>query len=165
MRFLFVIKLYSGAVILKAMSMLATSVRIPTVEEVRSLSLLDLATASALADVLRDRLREYIQIDPCCVYDPFGDKEDVSYSVVLDRQNPNRVVAIIANIKNPLPQLPWSNVLQERLARVSLSKEEAAMIKHELMPKETANFYPYRRGGRIAGYIAFAFEICGLRET
>jgi hypothetical protein len=31
-----------------------------------------------------------------------------------------------------------------------------------MMPKDTNNFYPYRRAGRIAGYIMFAFQICGL---
>ena len=143
--------------------MLATSIRIPTIEELKGLSLSDLAIASAQAEVLRDRMREFVQIDPYCTYDPFGDKDDCSYSLVVDRQDPNRVVAIITSNKDPLPQLPWSSITGERLARVLISKDNAVPIKRELMPKETNNFYPYRRGGRISGSVMFAFQICGLR--
>jgi hypothetical protein len=33
-----------------------------------------------------------------------------------------------------------------------------------MMPKDTNNSYPFRRSGRIIGYIMFAFQICGLRQ-
>lgn len=143
--------------------MLATSIRLPTADEVRSLSMEDIAIASGLADSMRDDFREYVQVDPFCVSDPFGEKDDYNYSIVLDRENPNRVVAILANKKDSLPQLPWSAILGERLVKLLLTKEEGATIKRELMPKLTNNFYPYRRGGRIAGYVTFAFQVCGLR--
>lgn len=143
--------------------MLATSIRIPTTEEIRSLSMADIAIAAGLADSMRDTFREYAHVDPFCVPDPFSEKDDYNYSVVLDRVNPNRVVAIMANKKDSLPQLPWSAILGERLIKMQVPKSEAAVIKHELMPKMTNNFYPYRRNGRIAGYLMFAFQICGLR--
>lgn len=143
--------------------MLATSIRPPTVDEVRKLTVSDIAITAGLADSLRDRLREYIKIDAFTVTDPFGEKDDCNYSVVMDRENPNRIVAMIVNKKDSLPQLPWSAILGERLTRVSVSKEEAKALKHELMPKATGNFYPYRRAGRIAGYLMFAFQICGQR--
>ncbi len=143
--------------------MLASSIRLPTVEEIRSLTMEDVAVAAGLSDALRDELRNYIQIDPFCVADPFGDKDDFNYSIILDRENPNRVIAMLANKKDSLPQLPWQSVLGERLAKVPITKEEAAAIKRELMPKLTNNFYPYRRGGRVSGYVTFAFQICGLR--
>lgn len=144
-------------------AVLATSTRPPTVEEVKKLSLTDLAIAAGLADALRDRLRQYVQIDPFTVVDPLGDNDDCTYSVVLDRDNPNRVVAMIANKNTPLPQLPWSTILGERLEKVGISKAEARALKHELMPKEWGNFYPYRRNGRVAGYLMFAFQVCGQR--
>ncbi|MGI0038136.1 MAG: hypothetical protein ACRD99_07240, partial [Nitrososphaera sp.] len=81
----------------------------------------------------------------------------------LDSENPNRVVAILANNKDSLPQLPWSAILGKRLVKIPMTKIEAAAIKQELLPKMTNNFYPYRRNGRIAGYVTFAFQICGLR--
>ena len=141
--------------------MLATSIRLPTTDEIRKLSIADIAIAAGLADELRDKLREYIHIDPYCLPDPFGEKDDNVYYVILDRANPNRVVAILVNKKDSLPQLPWSTILGDRLAKVTLSKQDAFAIKRELAPKETNNFYPYRRNGKIAGYLMFAFQICG----
>lgn len=142
--------------------MLATSGS-PSIEGVRKLSLTDLAIAAALAVELRDRFCKYVHLDPYTLPDPFTDKDDCTYAVALDRENLNRVVAIFANKKETLPQLPWSTILGDRLAKVSMSKQDALVLKRELMPKETNNFYPYRRNGRISGYAMFAFQICGQR--
>ena len=141
--------------------MLATSIKLPTTEEIKKLSLADIAISGGLADEFRDRLREYVHIDPYCVPDPFSDKDDCNYSVILDRENLSRVIALLANKKGTLPQLPWSAILGDRLVKVSLSKEDALAIKDELMPKETNNFYPFRRNGITTGYIMFAFQVCG----
>jgi len=143
--------------------MLATGIRLPTQDEVKKLSMSDLAIAADLAYKFRERLRNYIQIDPYCLQDPFEENDDYNYSMVLDRQNPNRVVAIIASQKQSLPQLPWSMSLGERLIKVAASKDDAFTIKNELSPKATDNFYPYRRGGRRAGMIMFSFEVCGQK--
>jgi hypothetical protein len=140
---------------------LATSIKLPTTEEIKKLSLADIAISGGLADEFRDRLREYVHIDPYCVPDPFSDKDDCNYSVILDRENLSRVIALLANKKDTLPQLPWSAILGDRLVKVSLSKEDALAIKDELMPKETNNFYPFRRNGITTGYIMFAFQVCG----
>jgi len=122
---------------------------------------MDLAIAADLAYEIRNKLQEYVHIDPYCVRDPFGEKDDYNYSVMLDKENPNRALSILVNRKDSLPQLPWSTILGTRLAKVMVSKDDALAIKHELAPKETNNFYPYRRNGRIAGYLMFAFQICG----
>ncbi len=153
-------KLYNHTITIKAV-VLTTSIKLPTSEEIKKLSLTDIAISAGLADEFRDRLREYVHIDPYCVPDPFTDKYDCSYSVILDRENLNRIVVLLANKKGMLPQLPWSAILGERLVKVSLSKEDALAIKQELMPKETNNFYSYRRNSIITGYIMFAFQICG----
>ena len=141
--------------------MLATSIKLPTSEDIKKLSLADIAIAAGLADEFRDRLREYVHIDPYCLPDPFEGKDDCNYSVILDGENLNRIVALFANKKGALPQLPWSTILGERLVKLSTSKQDALAIKRELMPKETNNFYPYRRNGITAGYIMFAFQIVG----
>ena len=143
-------------------SMLAATTS-PSIEGIRKLSVADIAIAAGLADELRDKFREYVHLDPYCLPDPFGANEDYNYFVVLDRENLNRVVAMYVNKKDSLPQLPWSTILGERLAKISMPKHEALEIKRELMPKETNNFYPYRRHGRIVGYAMFAFQICGQR--
>ena len=153
-------KLYNHTIPIKA-AVLATSIKLPTTEEIKKLSLADIAISAGLADEFRDRFREYVHIDPYCVPDPFTDKDDCNYSVILDRENLNRIVALLANKKGALPQLTWSAILGDRLVKVSVSKEYALAIKHELMPKETNNFYPFRRNGITTGYIMFAFQICG----
>jgi hypothetical protein len=140
---------------------LITSVKLPTSEEVKKLTVTDIAIMGALADSFRDRLKKYIEIDPYTMPDPFGDKDDYSYSIIVDREQSNRIVSIIATKKDPLPQLPWSNILDEMLIKLPLSKQNAIALKCELMPKDTNNFYPYRRSGKIFGYIMFAFQICG----
>jgi len=145
------------------MPVLATSGS-PSIENVRRLSMSDIAIMTNLSDELRDRFRQYVHLDPYCLPDPFGEKDDYTYFVVLDRENLNRVVAMFANSKkDSLPQLPWSTIMGERLAKVSMSKQDAQALKRELMPKETNNFYPYRRNGKIVGYVMFAFQICGQR--
>jgi hypothetical protein len=88
-------------------------------------------------------------------------KDEYNYSVILDRQEPRRVVAMIASKLEPLPQLPWDEILGNRLVRLSLSKPDANGLKNEMMPKDTNNFYQYRRSGKITGFIMFAFQICG----
>jgi hypothetical protein len=153
-------KLYNHSMVIKA-AVLATSIRLPTSEEIKKLTLADIAIAASLADEFRDRLRDYVHIDPYCVPDPFTDKDDCNYSVILDKEDLNRIVALLANKKGMLPQLPWSAILGEWLIQASASKEDALAIKDELMPKETYNFYPYRRNGVTAGYLMFAFQICG----
>jgi hypothetical protein len=93
--------------------------------------------------------------------DPFSDKDDYNYSIIIDREATNRVAAMIAIKKDPLPQLPWNKILEERLIKLQLPKQDAAALKYEMIPKDTNNFYAYRRSGKIFGYIMFAFQICG----
>ena len=137
------------------------SVKPPIPEEIKKLTVTDIATMGGLADSLRDRLEKHIEIAPYTMPDPLGDKDDCNYSIIVDREGTNRIVAMIASKKDPLPQLPWNNILGERLIKLQLPKRDAAALKYEMMPKDTNNFYPYRRSGRIAGYIMFAFQICG----
>ncbi len=143
--------------------MLAASLKAPTREEVKKLTMIDIAIMNGLADSLRNTLKRFIQIDPYTMQDPFGSEDEYNYSVILDRQEPRRVVAMIASKLESLPQLPWDDILGDRLIRVSLSRSDANALKNELMPKDTNNFYQYRRSGKISGYIMFAFQICGQR--
>jgi len=142
---------------------LATSLKPPTLEEVRKLTMLDIAIMNGLADSLRNTLKKYIQIDPYTMPDPFGSEDEYNYSVILDRQEPRRVVAMIVSKMETLPELPWDDILGDRFIRLSLSRTDANTIKNELMPKDTNNFYQYRRSGKVNGYIMFAFQICGQR--
>ena len=141
--------------------MLAASAEPPTTEEIKKLSITDIAIMSGLADSLRDNLKKHIEIDPYTTRDPFGEKDDYNYFVVLDREQPNRIVSMIVAKKDPSPQPLWDKILNERLIKLPIPKEDAVALKNELMPKETNNFYPYRDSGKVVGYIMFAFQICG----
>ena len=141
--------------------MLAASAKPPTAEETKKLTITDIAIMSGLADWLRDNLKKYIEIDPYTTRDPFGEKDDYNYYVVLDREQPNRIVSMIVEKKDPSPQPLWDKILNERLIKLPIPKEDAVALKNELMPKETNNFYPYRDSGKVVGYIMFAFQICG----
>ncbi len=139
----------------------ASSAKPPTTEEIKKLTITDIAIMSGLADSLRDNLKKHIEIDPYTTRDPFGEKDDYNYFVVLDREQPNRIVSMIVAKKDPSPQPLWDKILNERLIKLSIPKEDAVALKNELMPKETNNFYPYRESGKVVGYIMFAFQICG----
>lgn len=163
--------------------MLEPTLKPPTLGEVRKLTMIDIAMMSGLADYLKDSLKKYTEIDPYTVPDPLGDsdeysysaivdeqeptrvvamiKDEYSYSAIVDKQEPTRVVAIIASKLEPLPLLPWDHILGDRLIRLPMSKLDATELKNEMMPKDTNNFYQYRRSGKISGYIMFAFQICG----
>ena len=141
--------------------MLAAPAKPPTAEEIKKITITDIAIMSGLADSLRDNLKKHIEIDPYTTRDPFGEKDDYNYFVVLDREQPNRIVSMIVAKKDPSPQPLWDKILNERLIKLPIPKEDAVALKNELMPKETNNFYPYRDSGKVVGYIMFAFQICG----
>jgi hypothetical protein len=140
---------------------LAASPKPPAPDDIKRLTLTDIAIMSELAYSLRDRLEMYIQIDPYTMPDPLDNEHEFNYYIIVDRDDNKRIVSMIAIKKDPLPQLPWNKIFSDRLIKLQLSKQDASALKYEMMPKDTNNFYPYRRSGRIAGYIMFAFQICG----
>ena len=146
-------------------SMLSTTeVQLPDPNQLKTLTLTDLVIMNKLSVSLREQIKKHIDIDPFTTDDPFNENDDYEYSVILDKTNTNRVVSILATKKETTIQLPWETILGNQLVRLPISKTEAVALKHELMPKDTNNFYPFRKSTRIAGYIMFAFQICGLPQ-
>jgi hypothetical protein len=141
-----------------------TEIQSPTPNQIKTLTLTDLVIMNKLSVSLREQIKKYVDIDPFTTDDPFKENDDYEYSVILDKTNTNKVISILATIKETAIQLPWESILGSQLIRLSISKTEAAALKHELMPKDTNNFYPFRKSTRIAGYIMFAFQICGLQQ-
>jgi hypothetical protein len=145
-------------------SMLSTTEILPTPNEIKTLTLTDLVIMNNLSVSLREQIKKYVDIDPFTTDDPFKENDDYEYSVILDKTSTNKVISILGTIKETIIQLPWESILGSQLIRLSISKTEAAALKHELMPKDTNNFYPFRKSTRITGYIMFAFQICGLQQ-
>jgi hypothetical protein len=140
------------------------SIKPPTLEEVQKSTIIDIAIMTGLADYFRNSLRRYIHIDPFTVPDPFTDKDDYDYFVIADKRQPNRIVAMIVINKDLFPEVPWNNILGIHLIILPISKQNAVELKYGIMPKDTNNFYPFRRSSRIIGYAMFAYQICGLNQ-
>ena len=141
-----------------------TEIKSPSPNQMKTLTLKDLATMNKLSVSLREQIKKHVDIDPFTTNDPFQESDDYKYSVILDKTNSNRVISILATKKEIMTQLPWDSILDNSLIRVAISKTEASALKYELMPKDTNNFYPFRQSTKIVGYIMFAFEICGLHQ-
>jgi hypothetical protein len=133
----------------------------PAPAQLRSLSSSDLGVITWRVAKFKERIREYVSIDPYTTRDPLEPNDDYDYSVVLDRKNLARVISLIAAKKDALP-LPWSDIMADTLLHLQISKENASVVKYELMPKDNNNFYPYRYSTDIAGYIMFGSQICGI---
>ena len=144
-------------------NMLATTLSLPTLQDLRTLTRSDIAIMSTLSDAFRQGLELYVKVDPFTTKDPFDDQDDFNYYIIVDRTEPRRIVSLIAIKKDPLPQLSWGNILGNRLAILPISKSDAYTLKTEIMPKDTNNFYTYRRSGEVSGLVMFAYQICGRK--
>lgn len=146
-------------------SMLSTTeIKSPSPNQMKTLTLTDLVIMNKLSVSFREQIKNYVDIDPFTTHDPFHENDDYEYSVILDKTNTSRVVSILATKKEFTTQISWDSLLGGQFVRLTISKTEAGALKYELMPKDTNNFYPFRQSTRIAGYIMFAYQICGLHQ-
>lgn len=141
-----------------------TEIKSPSPNQMKTLTLTDLVIMNKLSVSFREQIKKYVDIDPFTTHDPFHENDDYEYSVILDKTNTSRVVSILATKKEFTTQIPWDSLLGSQFVRVIISKTEADALKYELMPKDTNNFYPFRQSTRIAGYIMFSYQICGLHQ-
>jgi hypothetical protein len=141
-----------------------TEIKSPSPNQMKTLTLTDLVIMNKLSVSFREQIKNYVDIDPFTTHDPFHENDDYEYSVILDKTNTSRVVSILATKKEFTTQISWDSLLGGQFVRLTISKTEAGALKYELMPKDTNNFYPFRQSTRIAGYIMFAYQICGLHQ-
>ena len=145
-------------------SMLSTTeIKPPSPNQIKALTLTDLVIMNKLSVSFREQIKKYVNIDPFTTRDPLEENDDYEYSVILDKNNTDRVVSIVAT-RREFTKLPWESLLESHLVRLTISKTDTSVLKYELMPKDTNNFYPFRQSTSIAGYITFAFQICGLHQ-
>lgn len=145
-------------------SMLSTTeIKPPSPNQIKALTLTDLVIMNKLSVSFREQIKKYVNIDPFTTRDPLEENDDYEYSVILDKNNTDRVVSIVAT-RRDFTKLPWESLLERQLVRLTISKTDTSVLKYELMPKDTNNFYPFRDLTTIAGYITFAFQICGLHQ-
>ena len=142
--------------------MLSSEIQSPKIESIKSLDIVDLAIMSQLAYSFKEEFLKYAQVDSFTSPDPFKKEDSNTYLVVVDRENIDRIVSMIIILNDSYnSRIPLEKIMNDRLKIIQISKEKALLLKNEMMPKDTNNFYQFRQDGRVIGYIMFAFQICG----
>jgi hypothetical protein len=142
---------------------LSSKVESPKPESIKSLDIGDIAIMNQLAYSFKDEFIKYAKIDSFTSPDPFKNENLNTYLVVVDRENIDRIVAMIIIIRNDSDnsKIPLEKINNDRLKIIQIPKEKALLLKYEMMPKDTNNFYQFRKDSIVIGYIMFAFQICG----
>ena len=141
--------------------MLSSEIQSPKIESIKSFNMADIAIMSQLAYSFKDEFQKYVKIDSF-TSDPFNKEDANNYLIIVDRENIDRIISIII-IRNDSynSRIPLEKIMNDRLKIIQISKEKALLLKNEMMPKDTNNFYQFRKDSRVIGYIMFAFQICG----
>ena len=142
--------------------MLSSEIQSSKIELIKSFNIADIAIMSQLAYSFRDEFLKYAKVDSF-TSDPFKNEDGNIYLIIVDRESIDRIISIII-IQNDFynSRIPLEKIMNDRLKIIQVSKEKALLLKKEMMPKDTNNFYQFRKeDGRIIGYIMFAFQICG----
>ena len=112
----------------------STEIKPPSPSQLKTLTLADLVIMNKLSVSMREQIKEYVQIDPFTTRDPLEEKDDYEYSVILDKNNTNRIISIVAISKDTGVQLPWASILENYLVRLS-SKSRSCFIKVRINAK------------------------------
>jgi hypothetical protein len=142
---------------------LSSKAEFPKPESIKSLDIGDIAIMNQLSYSFKDEFIKYAKIDSFTSPDPFKNENPDTYLIVVDRENIERIVAMIIIIHNDLDnsKIPLEKIKNDRLKIIQIPKEKALLLKYEMMPKDTNNFYQFRKDSIVIGYIMFAFQICG----
>jgi hypothetical protein len=141
---------------------LSPEIQSPKIESIKSLDIADIAIMSQLAYSFKDEFQKYVKVDSF-TSDPFNKEDANIYLIIVDRENIDRIISMIIILNDSYnSRIPLEKIMNDRLKIIQISKEKALLLKNEMMPKDTNNFYQFRKeDGRVIGYIMFAFQICG----
>ncbi|HZB64186.1 MAG TPA: hypothetical protein VE307_02630 [Nitrososphaeraceae archaeon] len=143
--------------------MLSSEIQSPKIESIKSFNMVDIAIMSQLAYSFKDEFQKYVKVDSFTSPDPFNNEDANIYLIIVDRENIDRIISMIIILNDSYnSRIPLEKIMNDRLKIIQISKEKALLLKNEMMPKDTNNFYQFRKeDGRVIGYIMFAFQICG----
>ena len=111
-------------------SMLSTTeIRLPTPDQIKTLTLTDLVIMNKLSVSLREQIKKYIDIDPFTTDDPFNENDDYEYSVILDKTNTNRVVCILATKKRTYCSIALGNHTWQSISTSTNIKNRSCRIE------------------------------------
>ena len=136
---------------------------VPSREDLKNLELSDLIIMASISYDFDYRLKYFFKRDAFTLSDPFKNPENHLYYLFADRDNRRNVISLVV-IRNDIniEKSTWDKIRSHDIVMLEIKSEQANDIKDELMPKDTNNFYPFRKDGKIVGYIMFAYQICGL---
>jgi len=140
---------------------LSSEIQSPKIESIKSFNMADIAIMSQFAYSFKDEFQKYVKVDSF-TSDPFNKEDANIYLIIVDRENIDRIISMIIIRNDSHNQtIPLEKIMNDRLKIIQISKEKALLLKNEMMPKDTNNFYQFRKDGTVIGYIMFAFQICG----
>jgi hypothetical protein len=141
---------------------LSSEIQSPKIESIKSFNMADIAIMSQLAYSFKDEFQKYVKVDSF-TSDPFNKEDANIYLIIVDRENIDRIISMIIICNDSYnSRIPLEKIMNDRLKIIQISKEKALLLKNEMMPKDTNNFYQFRKeDGKVIGYIMFAFQICG----
>ena len=112
-----------------------------------------------------ERFQYFFERDAFTLPDPFKDPENYLYYLFVEKNNRRNIISMAIIRKDAfIEKNIWYKIRGNDIVMLDLSHRQANEIKKELMPKDTNNFYPFRKDGKIIGYIMFASQICGLKK-
>src|ERR671910_1504046 len=134
-------------------------------EDLKNLELSDLVIMASMSYDFDKSFKYFFERDAFTSPDPFKDPENYLYYLFVEKNNHSHIISMVIIRKNAsIEKNIWYKIMGNDMVMLDLSHEQANEIKGELMPKDTNNFYPFRKNGIIVGCIMFAYQICDLKN-
>ena len=134
-------------------------------EDLKNLDLSDLVIMASMSYDFDKSFKYFFERDAFTLPDPFKDPENYLYYLFVEKNNHSHIISMVIIRKNAsIEKNVWYKIMGNDMVMLDLSHEQANEIKGELMPKDTNNFYPFRKNGIIVGCIMFAYQICDLKN-
>ncbi len=97
--------------------------------------------------------------------DPFQNSEIIDNIFFKEKNNHSHIISMVIIRKDvSLEKNIWYEIIGNNIVMLYTSPVRANEIKEELMPKDTNNFYPFRKNRTVVGYIMFSYQICGFKN-
>jgi len=134
-------------------------------EDLKNLELSDLVIMASMSYDFDKSFKYFFERDAFTSLDPFKDPENYLYYLFVEKNNHSHIISMVIIRKNAsIEKNIWYKIMGNDMVMLDLSHEQANEIKGELMPKDTNNFYPFRKDGKIVGCIMFTYQICDLKN-
>jgi|GEM_PF-756845 len=138
---------------------------VPSRIDLKNLELSDLVIMASMSYDFDESFKYFFERDAFTLPDPFKDPENYLYYLFVEKNNHSHIVSMVVIRKDAFTEKNiWYKIMGNDIVMLDISHEQANEIKGELMPKDTNNFYPFRKYGKTVGCIMFAYQICDLKN-